>query len=438
MRVSVFGLGYVGAVSCGCFAHDGLDVIGVDVNPSKVDLLNDGRSPVIEARIGDLIKEGIDSGRLRATTDGTDAVMNTDVSVISVGTPSEANGSLSLNAVTRVSEQIGSAIAEKSDRHLVVLRSTVLPGTTRDVVIPAIERTSHKRYGQGFGVCFNPEFLREGSSVADYYNPPYTLIGSSDLTDGELVASLYGKVDGDVHHVAVETAELMKYVSNAFHALKVTFANEVGSLAHPLGLDSHEVMDLICRDTKLNISSRYLTPGFAFGGSCLPKDLRALLYRARTEDVELPLMRSILESNQQLVNRTIQLVLGLKRRRVGMLGLTFKAGTDDLRESPLVVLAEALIGKGLDVRILDEEVSIARLVGANKEYIENEVPHLSSLMRSELVDVVSHAEIIIVGNNGPALSSLPKLLRPGQAVLDLVRLPELEEVPGIEYRGIAW
>ena len=438
MRVSVFGLGYVGAVSCGCFANDGLDVIGVDVSPGKVSMLSDGQSPIIESGIGELIREGVKAGRLRATHDVEDAVHNSDVSVVSVGTPSEANGNLSMAAVQRVCEQIGRAMARKVERHLVVVRSTILPGSTRDVVVPCIERTSGKQCGEGFGVCFNPEFLREGSSVADYYSPPYTLIGSRDHRDGEKAALMYAKVEAPVHLADVETAEMVKYVSNAFHALKITFANEVGALAHPLGIDSQRVMELVCQDTKLNISSRYLTPGFAFGGSCLPKDLRALLYRARTVDVELPVIRSIVESNRRLIERTVQEVLGLKRRKVGLLGLSFKAGTDDLRESPLVTLSETLLGKGLDIRIFDEEVSMARLVGANREYINKEIPHLSSLLLPDLSQVVSHAEVVIIGNGSPVFRELPRYLRPGQVVVDLVRLPEVERFPEIDYRGIAW
>jgi GDP-mannose 6-dehydrogenase len=438
MRVSVFGLGYVGTVSCGCFANDGFTVLGVDVSATKVALMNDGRSPIVEERIGDLLADAVRDGRLRATTDVEEAVAATDISVVSVGTPGSPNGKLSLDAVERVSEQIGRAVAKKTARHLIVVRSTVLPGSVRSVVVPALERASGKRLGDGFGVCFNPEFLREGSSVEDHYNPPYTLIGSWQREDGERAAALYANVNAPIHHVSVETAEMVKYACNAFHALKITFANEIGMLAQACGVDSNAVMQLVCADTKLNISPKYLMPGFAFGGSCLPKDVRALLYRAREADVELPMTRSILTSNRQQIDRAIDMVLALKRRKIGMLGISFKAGTDDLRESPLVILTEALIGKGLDVRIFDGEVSIARLVGANKEYIEREIPHIASLLVGELADVVAHGDVLIIGNGSRVFRTLPERLRPGQIVIDLAGIPGLSECPGIDYRGITW
>jgi GDP-mannose 6-dehydrogenase len=438
MRVSVFGLGYVGAVSCGCFANDGFSVIGVDVNSTKVDLMNAGRSPIVEERIGDLLAAAVHDGRLRATTSVDDAVMSSDVSVISVGTPSAASGRISLDAVGRVSEEIGRAIGRKAGRHLVVVRSTVLPGSVRGTVVPALERASGKRLGTDFGVCFNPEFLREGSSVADHYNPPYTLIGSWDARDAEAAAELYAKVDAPMHHVSVETAEMVKYACNAFHALKITFANEMGMLAQACGVDSHAVMNMVCADTKLNISPKYLMPGFAFGGSCLPKDVRALLYRARETDVQLPMMQSVLVSNRHQIDCAINMVLALKRRRIGILGISFKAGTDDLRESPLVMVTEALIGKGLDVRIYDSQVSLARLVGANKEYIEREIPHIASLLVDDLAAVAAHAEVLIVGNASPLFQKLPEYCRAGQTVIDLVGIPNLSTHPGIDYRGVTW
>jgi GDP-mannose 6-dehydrogenase len=438
MRVSVFGLGYVGAVSCGCFANDGFEVVGVDINPAKVQLMNDGRSPIVEEAIGDLLAAAVRDGRLRATTDVAGAVHATDVSVISVGTPSSPNGRLSLDAVERVCDEIGRAIRAKPDRHLVVVRSTVLPGTVRRVVVPALEEGSGKRLGDGFGVSFNPEFLREGSSVRDHYNPPYTLIGSWDRQDGDRTASLYAKVDADVHHVGVETAEMVKYACNAFHALKITFANEMGMVAQACDVDSHGVMELVCADTKLNISPRYLKPGFAFGGSCLPKDLRALLYRAREADVELPMIQSMLTSNRLQIDRAVNTILSLKKRRIAMLGISFKAGTDDLRESPLVALTEALLGKGLDVRIYDSEVSVARLVGANKEYIEREIPHIASLLLTDFAEVVSHGEVIVIGNAAPVFRTLPEYWQPGQTVLDLARIPGLAATGGVDYKGITW
>ncbi|MFN8060118.1 MAG: nucleotide sugar dehydrogenase [Vicinamibacterales bacterium] len=438
MNVSVFGLGYVGSVTCGCLAADGMSVVGVDANPQKVAALAAGQSPIVEERIGDMIAAAVAAGRLRATDDVEAAVVGTDVSIVSVGTPSHANGSLDLTAVQRVCEQIGAALRHKADRHLVVIRSTVLPGTVRSLVVPTLERTSGKPHGAGFGVCFNPEFLREGTSVKDYYEPPFTLIGAIDERDGRMAAGLYDKVAADVHHSTLETAEMVKYVCNAFHALKITFANEIGLVSQAVGVDSHQVMALVCKDTKLNISSRYLMPGFAFGGSCLPKDVRALLYKARAHDVETPLLASLLPSNVSQVQRAVQLILGLKQKTVAMLGLAFKAGTDDLRESPLVVLAETLIGKGFDIRIYDKNVSIARLTGANKAYIEKEIPHISSLLVPTMADAVAHGNVLIVGNAAPEFADLPSTMRQGQTIVDLVRIPALAAASGFPYHGIAW
>lgn len=437
MRVSVFGLGYVGAVSCACLARDGFDVIGVDVNPDKVHLINEGKPPVVEAEIGGLTAEGVSSGRLRATTDARTAVLESDISLVCVGTPSASNGSLSLDAVMRVAEQIGAAVGEKNAGHDVVIRSTVLPGTVRSVVIPALERTSRRTAGDGLDVFFNPEFLREGSSVHDYYHPPYTLIGT--MRDGApRLTELYRKVSTDVFHVSVETAEMVKYVCNTFHALKIAFANEIGTVARELGVDSHAVMDMVCRDTKLNISPKYLRPGFAFGGSCLPKDVRALVYRARQSDAPVPLLEAVLASNRKQIERGIDAVLALKKRKVTMLGLSFKEGTDDLRESPLVTLAEALIGKGVDLRIFDEQVSLARLVGANREYIEHEIPHISSLLVPAIEDAISGAEVIVIGNGSASFRRAAALCHSGQAVVDLVRMDEFRSLPGVEYIGINW
>lgn len=438
MRVSIFGLGYVGAVSCACFARDGMQVVGVDVNPEKVALINDGRSPVIEEGLNEIIAAGVAAGRLRATADVEEAVLTSDVSVVSVGTPSRANGGIGLAAVQRVSEQIGRAVGRKQERHVVVVRSTVLPGTVSGVVVPTIEVASGKRHERDFGVCFNPEFLREGTSVQDHYHPPFTLIGHSSVRDARTVAALYDKVEAKVFYTTFETAEMVKYVCNAFHAVKITFANEMGILAQSLGVDSHQVMELLCSDTKLNISPRYLKPGFAFGGSCLPKDLRALLYRARESDVELPLTKAALDSNRVQIDRVIDLVVSLKKKRVTMLGLSFKAGTDDVRESPLVTLTEALIGKGFDIRIYDGNISLARLTGANKEYIEKEIPHISSLLVEDFAQAVSHGDVIIVGNAALEFHRLPQLDLAGKTVVDLVGIEGLANVNALNYRGVAW
>jgi len=438
MRVSVFGLGYVGAVSCGCFARDGIDVIGVDVNADKVALINDGHSPVGEAGLTEIIADAVKAQRLRATTNVDEAVTQSEVSVVSVGTPSRSNGGIGLAALQRVSEQIGHALANKAGRHVIVIRSTVLPGTVSGVVIPTIEVASGKRHQHGFGVCFNPEFLREGSSVEDHYHPPFTLIGHGNAHDARTVAALYEKVDAATLYTNIETAEMVKYVCNAFHALKITFANEMGILAQTLGVDSHQVMDLLCRDTKLNISSRYLKPGFAFGGSCLPKDLRALLYRAREADLELPLTKAILDSNRVQIDRVINLIVSLRKKKVAILGLSFKAGTDDLRESPLVALTETLIGKGFDVRIYDSNISLARLMGANKEYLEKEIPHISSLLVGNLADAVQHGEVVIVGNASAEFSRLGELEIAGKTIVDLIGVEGVGEIREVDYKGVAW
>lgn len=438
MRVSVFGLGYVGAVSAGCLARDGAQVVGVDLNPQKVTLINAGEAPIIEDQIGEIIRDAVGSGRLRATPDVDEAIAATDISLVSVGTPSESNGSLSLHAIRRVAEQIGAAIGRKSSRHLVLVRSTILPGTVRTAVIPALEASSGKQVHRDFGICYNPEFLREGSSVHDYYNPPYTLIGRERDEDGEAAARLYDRVKADVFYSNIETAEMVKYACNAFHALKITFANEIGMMAQAMGVDSVEVMDLLCRDTKLNISPKYLKPGFAFGGSCLPKDVRALLHKARQNDVQTPVMASILESNRVQIDRAVSLIRSLQKKNVTILGLSFKAGTDDLRESPLVTLTETLIGKGFNVRIYDSSISLARLMGANREYIEKEIPHISSLLVSDLRGAVAHGDVIVVGNAAPEFAELATLCRTGQTVIDLVRVSALASLPTIDYRGIAW
>jgi GDP-mannose 6-dehydrogenase len=438
MRVSVFGLGYVGAVSCGCLAKDGFEVVGVDVNPAKVQLINEGKSPIVEEQIGDLIATAVAGGKLRATVDAVEAAKTAEVMLISVGTPSRPNGGIDFVALERVCESIGEAIAGRKDRPVIVVRSTVLPGTVRSLAIPLLEKASGKKHGDGFAACVNPEFLRESSSVTDYYDPPFSLIGCDRREDGERAARIYAAIQAPVLYSSLETAEMAKYVCNAFHALKVTFANEIGIVAQTLGVDSHEVMEIVCQDTKLNISPKYLRPGFAFGGSCLPKDVRALVQKGRERDLELPLLNGILGSNRSQIDRAIEMVVSLRKKKVAMLGISFKAGTDDLRESPLVTLTEALIGKGFDVKIYDRNISLTRLVGANKEYIEKELPHLASALSEDLAAVVQAAEVVIVGNGSPEFKQLGGLLKEGQTVIDLVRLPGLGDRPGIEYRGITW
>src|SRR6184192_3042627 len=401
MQVSVFGLGYVGSVSAASFAADGHHVIGVDVNPDKVAAINAGRSPIVEPGLEDVLARTVAEGRLRATTDTADAVRETEVSLLCVGTPSRRNGSLDLTYLERVSEQIGASLRDKSSYHVVVVRSTVLPGTTHGVVIPALERESGKTYGDGFGVSVNPEFLREGTALKDFRKPPLTLVGHNHAADASGTIALYQAIDAPLVSTTIRVAEMMKYTSNAWHALKVCFANEVGNLCKQLGVDSHEVMEIFCRDEKLNLSATYLKPGFAFGGSCLPKDVRALQYRAKEVDVELPLISQILPSNRAQIQQALDQVLDTGKKRVGLLGFSFKAGTDDLRESPTVILAEALLGKGVSLKIYDRNVSLAKLVGTNKEYIERQIPHLSSLLCNSIDEVIDGSEVIVVGNQAP-------------------------------------
>jgi GDP-mannose 6-dehydrogenase len=438
MNVAVFGLGYVGCVSAASFAADTHNVIGVDVNRIKVDAVNAGRSPVVEPGLEELLKQSVDAGRLRATSDTAEAVAASDVSLLCVGTPSRKNGSLDLTYLVRAAEEIGAALRNHDDYHVVVVRSTVLPGTTHDAIIPALERTSGKAYGTGFGVSVNPEFLREGTALKDFRTPPLTLVGHNHAADARGAIGLYHAVDAPLISTSIRVAEMMKYASNSWHALKVCFANEIGNVCKRAGVDSHEVMNIFCRDDKLNLSSYYLKPGFAFGGSCLPKDVRALQYRAKELDVETPVLSAILPSNRQQVQRAIDEVLDTGRKRIGLLGFSFKAGTDDLRESPLVVLAEALLGKGLSLQIYDKNVSLARLVGANKEYIDTQIPHLSSLLCQTIDEVVDGAEVIIVGNPSPDFVAAMARTRPDQIVIDLVRLPLAGALLQADYRGICW
>src|SRR5215218_2176261 len=377
MKVSVFGLGYVGSVSAASFAADGHEVVGVDVNADKVAAVNAGKSPIVEPGLDEQLADAVAQGRLRATTDTADAVASTEVSLLCVGTPSRKNGSLDLTYLERVATQIGAELARKAAYHVVVIRSTVLPGTTHDVVIPALERASGKKYGEGFGVSVNPEFLREGTALKDFRKPPLTLVGHNHAADAAPTKALYDSVDAPLFATSIRVAEMMKYTSNTWHAVKVVFANEIGNLCKKMNVDSHEVMDIFCRDEKLNLSPYYLKPGFAFGGSCLPKDVRALQYRAKEMDVELPRISQILPSNKAQIQHALDQVLETGKKKVGLLGFSFKAGTDDLRESPIVILAEALLGKGYHLCIYDKNVSLARLVGANRTYINEQIPHLS-------------------------------------------------------------
>ncbi|CAM3718925.1 GDP-mannose 6-dehydrogenase [Ectopseudomonas chengduensis] len=420
MRISIFGLGYVGAVCAGCLSARGHDVIGVDISANKIDLINNGKSPIVEPGLEELLQQGLRQGRLRGTTDVAAAVLESDVSFICVGTPSKKNGDLELNYIEGVCREIGMAMRDKNERHTVVVRSTVLPGTAKNVVLPILEDCSGKKAGVDFGLAVNPEFLRESTAIKDYDFPPMTVIGELDKASGDLLASIYEELDAPIIRKDIEVAEMIKYTCNVWHAAKVTFANEIGNIAKAVGVDGREVMDVVCQDHKLNLSKYYMKPGFAFGGSCLPKDVRALNYRAGSLDVEAPLIGSLMRSNAAQVQKAFDIIASHDSRKVALLGLSFKAGTDDLRESPQVELAEMLIGKGFDLSIYDRNVEYARVHGANKEYIESKIPHVSSLLNSDLDDVVAKADIIVLGNSDERFAKLAEQAPSGKRVIDLV------------------
>jgi GDP-mannose 6-dehydrogenase len=437
LKVSVFGLGYVGTVSAGCLAQSGHEVVGVDPVATKVELINQGQSPIIEAEINEIIASGVKTGRIRATQDAAQAILDTELSFICVGTPSQANGNLDLTYIRRICEQIGEALQQKSARHTVVIRSTILPGTMRNIVIPVLQEKSGKKAGTDFGVCHNPEFLREGSAVKDFNFPPQTVVGEIDPASGDALAALYEGIDAPLMRTDLETAEMVKYVNNSWHALKIGFANEIGNLCKAFSIDAHQVMKIFCQDTKLNISSAYLMPGFAFGGSCLPKDLRAISYQAKTHDLQLPILTSILPSNEMQVLRGLQLIMQRGHKQIGILGFSFKAGTDDLRESPVIEVIERLIGKGHDLRIYDINVKLAKLVGANREFILNRIPHISRLMVDDVDAVLKHAQTVVIGNNDPEFRQVPSRLREDQYLVDFVRVVPGKSQNG-KYDGICW
>ena len=438
MRISVFGIGYVGAVSCGCLASAGHEIVGVDVSPEKVDMLARGQSPIVEDEIDQLIAGAVMEGRLRATMDVAAAVRDTEVSFISVGTPSGPDGSVSLRAVDEVIATIGAALRDKPGEHVVVMRSTVPPGTAEDRVIPALERHSGKTHGNGFRYYSNPEFLREGSSVRDFHAPPYTLIGAAPGDDAPAVREIYRGVAGEVHVSPFRVSESVKMLANAYHAVKLAFANEGGAILAALGVDARAAYKLFCEDRVLNISPAYLTPGFAFGGSCLPKDMRSLLALADQAHVPVPFLKNVLPSNQAVIDRTYDAIARHGRQRVALFGLAFKQGTDDLRESPFVVLAEKLIGKGYEVSIFDRSVQVARLTGSNRAYIEREIPHLERLLAADPAAALDGATLAVIGHCGkPDRPALMAALN-GQHVLDLAGIAELREHAGIRYQGLCW
>ena len=437
VSISLFGLGYVGSVSAACFAHMGHKVTGVDISKTKVEMLDSGRSPIIEARMEELVAEANRSCRLHATTDSIAAVLGSDVSFVCVGTPSLKSGKLDLSHVEHVSREIGAALKQKTTFHTVVLRSTVLPGTTETLMIPTIESASGKKAGVDFGVCYNPEFMREGSAVADFLQPPYTILGSPSPEQLAPLRELYKDVPAATFETSIRVAEMVKYVSNLYHAVKVGFANEVGTLCKHLGVETDQVTKIFMSDTKLNISSAYLAPGFAFGGSCLPKDLRAITYRGKELDLELPLLESLMPSNAHHVDRAVESVLATGKRKIAMLGLSFKAGTDDLRESPQVQLIKRLLGEGCQVRVWDKDVSLGRLAGSNRQYIEEVIPHIGSLLSADMPEVLQGAEVVIVGTKIER-AELMKVLTTGQVIIDLVNLDPARRPPAKSYQGICW
>ncbi len=437
MRIAVFGLGYVGCISASCFAKAGHDVIGVDVNEEKVGIVNDAKSPIVEPGLAEVLAEVVKKGKLRATTDFQEAVANADLSLVCVGTPSARNGSVKLDYIYRVAQQIGEALRQVDHYHVFVIRSTVPPGT-HERCLDIIAESSGKTPGKDFGACSNPEFLREGSALKDFYNPPYTIIGEMDEKSGAYLAEIYRHIDAPLVRTEVKVAEMVKYANNTFHALKVAFGNEIGTICKAEGIDSHKLMEIFCMDTKLNLSSYYLKPGFAFGGSCLPKDVRALTYRGKSRDLELPLLNAIMPSNREHIRRAIEQVLTTGKKKVGILGLSFKGNTDDLRESPMVDVVETLIGKGYDLKIYDQNVHLARLFGANKEYINHKIPHISSLMCENVRDVLDHAEVVIIGNHNPEFRELLPTLPDYKYVIDYVRIVKETEAVKAKYDGLCW
>jgi len=437
-RISIFGLGYVGAVSLACLARDGHQVIGVDIDPVKLDLIRSRKSPILEEGIQELMRDVVDSGRVSVTDDVMQAIRDTELSFVCVGTPSASNGSQDLTAILRLSEQLGVALRQKREFHTIVIRSTVQPGTVEEKIEPILERASGKKAGVDFGVCFQPEFLREGSSIRDYDHPPYTVIGGNCEAAVEQVRALFQHLDARFLVTNIRVAEALKMSCNAFHALKITFANEIGRVSQSLGIDAHEVMRLVCADKRLNISPAYLKPGFAFGGSCLPKDLRALTSIAKQNDIVVPMLSSLLASNRVHIDHAVDKILKLGRPKVGMLGLSFKTGTDDLRESPLVLVAKRLLGEGCELRIFDPEVQLSRLLGANRNYIDANIPHLGSLLCADIESMIDPSDVILVGLQQSVLNdALQARVRPEQYLLDLVNLPN-RDLLRCRYEGICW
>jgi GDP-mannose 6-dehydrogenase len=434
----VFGLGYVGAVSCACLPELGHQVIGVDTNPAKVAMINAGQSPVVEEGINELIGAAVARGDLRATASLEEAVLGSEISLISVATPANANYTPNLAAVDAVVRHIGQALRGKSGAHVVVLRSTVPPGTTEQRILPILQEASGRHIGEGLSLVFNPEFLREGSSVKDFHQPPQTVIGSLDEAGYLAMERLYAGLPGAFVRTSTQVAEAVKYLCNVFHALKIVFANEAGSVLKAYGLDSREVLRIFCQDTLLNISAAYMRPGFAFGGSCLPKEVKGFITLARERDVSIPALGSLIQSNELHIQRAYDLIARDGRRRVALFGLAFKPGTDDMRDSPLVALAERLLGKGFELSIIDRYVKLSRLLGKNKEFIEREIPHLEALLHEDIDAVLERAELIVVGHaDAPARQAIVQ--RAGhRRIVDLAGYAELRAAGADTYEGICW
>ena len=436
MNISVFGLGYVGAVSCACFAKLGHQVIGVDVNEQKVQLILDGKSPIVEKDLDEYVAEGIKNGNIHATTDVATAVHDTDISIVCVGTPSQMNGNIDLTYIYKVCSEIATALQQKDSFHTVVIRSTVIPGTIRQCA-QIIEDVAGKKHLEDFGVASNPEFLRESTAIYDFWNPPYTVIGTESKKSEQHLEALYQSIESPIFKLRPEESEMIKYANNNFHALKVTFANEIGNICKELGVDGHKVMEVVSSDTKLNLSPYYMKPGFAFGGSCLPKDVRGLNYRAKMLDVKTPLLSSLLPSNEYQIQRGLQLIAETGKLKVGFLGFAFKAGTDDLRESPVVELIETLMGKGYDLALYDSNILLSQLMGKNKDYLTGRIPHITRLLKKSVDEVMNHAEVIVVGNKAPEFREAVEAASDDQIIIDLVRIDK-EKVTQDNYVGICW
>ena len=436
MNIAIIGLGYVGCVSAACLASAGHNVVGVDISTEKVDLINDGKSPIIEKDIDELISASVNGGRLSATTRIADAILNSELSLVCVGTPSRSNGSLDLTYIQNSVSDVARTLKNHDEYHVVAVRSTMLPGTLENIVLPLLEELSGKKVGSDIGLCTNPEFLREGTAIHDYRNPPFTLVGALDERSAASLKRLYSDLDQPFLQVDIRVAEMVKYSCNIFHALKISFANEIGVICKELQIDSHKVMDIFKQDEELNISTAYLNPGFAFGGSCLPKDLRALTHKAKELDVSIPMLGSILPSNQVHIERAFKLVQQTGLKKIGILGLSFKAGTDDLRESPIVQLAEWLLGKGYEISIYDQNVILANLLGANKLFIEQVIPHLAKMLNHSLESVLESSEVLIVSQRSDEFADLQDKIRGEHHVIDLARA--FEGKSDSQYQGICW